>query len=234
MGLKQEEDSWKLKRKTAMKRILMFLLFGMLTATGALSQVDILVIGGPSFSNFIGSERENWGGVNEKPKMAIRVHIGVQISYPINEQLSAISGLQFSTKGATYSGSPFEIEEEYNKVLSYLDIPLNVQYALSEKFSLQGGFQASILVSAKVKNGEEVQDAYQLPATEDAKDDYKGFDLAINIGPVYKISDKLAAQLMYQHGLSKIGQYAENGADVTYDVKNQVIKLSLTYIIKKQ
>lgn len=216
----------------------------LLTGTAALAQVKISVVAGPSFTNFIGGDAEDWGSVGEKPKMAIRFHGGVIVSYPLNEKLSAISGIQYSMKGTAYSGE-VDIGEggsftaEYKKMLTYLDIPLSVQYAISEKFSLQAGTQVSILTGAKVKNSKEVQDNFQLPATEDVKDYYNTLDMCFNIGPVFKLSEKLAVQLLYQHGLLKIAKDEEYNVDtsnyeeVKKKVMNQGFKLSLIYVVKE-
>ena len=152
----------------------------------------------------------------------------------INEKLDLVAGLQYAAKGTTYSGMPFNIDEEYKKTLSYLDIPISIQYAVSEKFGIQGGLQPSILLSAKVKNNQATQDAYELPETEDVKDYYSGFDLALSLGGIYALNEKLALQLLYQHGLLKIAKYEESGADITYKVMNQGIKLSVIYTVKKQ
>jgi len=211
-------------------------LFGTVTNGQA---IKLGVLAGPSFTTFTGSDAELWGSVGEKPKLSIHFHGGVLMSYPFSEKLCGITGLQYSVKGATYKGTEEigdggTIDAEYKKVLSYIDIPLSVQYALSDKFGIQAGTQISILTGAKVKNGQEVQDNYQLPATEDAKDDYKGFDMCFNIGPVINISEKLSAQILFQQGLVKIGQYKDHGADVTYNIMNQGIKLSLIYVVKEK
>lgn len=220
-----------------MKKLISVLVFSLCIGIWANAQVRISVLAGPSFTKFIGSYAENWGSVGEKPKMAIRFHGGLGVQYPINDKLSAVSGLQYSVKGAVYegevSGQQGEFTAQYNKVLSYIDIPLAVQYAITDKLGIQAGTQVSVLVSAKVKNSKEVQDNFGRPESEDAKADYKGFDMCFSFGPVYSITEKLSAQLLYQHGLMKIGQYKENGADVTYDIRNQGFKLSLIYVIKE-
>ncbi len=217
-----------------MKKLSSLVLFTLVCVVIAKAQIEIGIVAGPSFTSFIGSEAKDWGGVDENPKMVVRFHGGLLLAYPFNDKLKGISGFQYSAKGTMYSGQPFTIKEEYKKILSYLDIPVSVQYAVSEKLGLQGGVQVSVLVSAKVKNNKESQDAYQLPATEDVKDYYNGIDMSLNLGAVYSLSEKLALQLLYQHGLMKIAQYAEFGADIDYAVMNQGVKLSVIYMIKQQ
>ncbi|MBX2944535.1 MAG: PorT family protein [Cyclobacteriaceae bacterium] len=219
-----------------MKKLIAVLVFVICIGTGANAQVKISVLGGPSFTTFGGKKAKDWGGVDKKPKMAVRFHGGLVVQYPINDKLSAVSGLQYAVKGAVYEGPGFgqqgEFTAEYKKVLSYIDIPLAIQYAITDKLAIQGGAQVSMLVSAKVKNSKEVQDNFGLPASEDVKDSYKGLDMCLSLGPVYNVTEKLLLQLLYQHGLMKIGQYKEFGADVTYDIRNQGFKVSLIYVLK--
>jgi hypothetical protein len=234
-----------LKKITAMKKqaILLSVIL-LLTGTAALAQVKISVVAGPGFTSFMGSDAEDWGSVGEKPKMVVRFHGGVVVNYPLNEKLSAISGIQYSMKGTAYSGE-IDIGEggsftaEYKKVLTYLDIPLSVQYAVSDRVALQAGTQVSILTSAKVKNSKEVQDNFQLPATEDAKDYYSTLDMGFIVGPVFRLSEKLSVQLLYRHGLLKIAKAEEYNVDtsnfeeVKKKVMNQGFTLSLVYVVKE-
>lgn len=219
-----------------MKKLIYLLVLSVCIGTGASAQVKISILGGPSFTTFGGKDAKMWGGVDKKPKMAIRLHGGLLVQYPFNEKLSAVSGLQYSVKGAVYEGSAFgqqgEFTAQYKKVLSYIDIPLIIQYSITDKLGIQAGPQVSMLVSAKVKNSKEVQDNFGLPESEDVKDDYKGLDMCLAVGPVYNLTDKIVLQLLYQHGLMKIGQYKEFGADVTYDIRNQGFKVSLIYVVK--
>ncbi len=226
-----------------MKKLITLSVLVVLCGTLAKAQVKISVVAGPSFTNFIGSDAEEWGEVGEKPKMAVRFHGGLVVQYPFNDKLSAISGLQYSGRGATYSGEvdgqSGTFTAEYKKMLYYLDIPLSIQYAISDKFSMQAGTQVSILTSAKVKNNQEAQDNFLLPKTEDAKDYYSSFDMSFNIGPVFKLSEKLGVQLLYQHGLLKIAKEEEYNVDthqvedIKRKVMNQGFKLSLIYVVKE-
>jgi hypothetical protein len=218
-----------------MKRLLFIAFAVVLTGTVAKAQFEVAILAGPSFTKFAGGDATNWGSVDEKPKFALRLHGGVLVAYPINEKLSGISGLQYSTKGAKYSGTEETgegtITAEYNKVLSYIDIPLSVQYALSDKIGVQAGTQVSILVAAKTKNGEEVQEVWQLPASQDSKDSYNTLDMCFNLGLVYKLAEKISAQLLFQQGLLRCGKSSYDGR--TYDITNQGLKLSVIYTVKQ-
>lgn len=214
--------------------LLLIVLFTVITAT---AQVKVGVFAGPALVTFGGSEAEYWGSVEDKPKMALRLHGGLLVQYAIHDKINLASGVQYAMKGATYSNSIVisegeNIQAEYKKILSYLEIPVQIQYALTNRFSFLFGPQISFLMAAKVKNGKEVRDFFDLPETEDASDSYRKFDMGLNIGPVFSVNDKISIQLIYQHGLMKIGKYDEYGADVTYDVQNRTIRFSLIYMLK--
>lgn len=237
MGLLGVERLKNFKTKI-MKNSAAILLFILFSAIHAVAQLKMGLMAGPGLATFGGSEVKEWGSVDEKPSVVLRFHGGLFIQYSVNEKISIASGLQYAMKGTTYSGSFLitegdDIRVEYKKVLSYLEMPVQLQYALTKRFSFLLGPQFSLLARAKVKNGEDVRNYFSLPETEDAMDSYKKFDMALSAGPAFSLNEKLSIQLIYQHGLMKIGKYDEYGADVTYDIRNRVIRFSLIYMLKK-
>jgi hypothetical protein len=214
------------------------------TSAEVLAQWKFSAIAGPSLSNFGGADKKEWGGTDTNPKVVLRFHLGLLADYTISEKISLSGGIQYSTKGARYKGeteyydmntnSLAMVSIVYTKRLAYLDFPILVNYRLSDQFDLLLGLQPSILVSAKVKNDENAQKAFELPETEDVKDNYKTFDIAILIGPRYRINDRIAVQFLYNYGLAKIAHaetYDFNGGmvDKDYKVMNRVLKFSVAY-----
>lgn len=218
---------------------LITLLLGWCVIT-ANAQWRVSATAGPSVTTFGGSDAKDWGGTDSNPKMVLRFHLGVLVSKLINEKMTAQAGLIFSAKGAQYSGpyeyydfQTFEIREvdvTFTKRLAYIDLPATMQYAVSDKFGLMFGLQPSLLVSAKVANDKAAQNAMDLPSTEDAKDYYNTFDMAILLGPSYALNDRISIQLLYNHGLLKI---AKGYQSTNYAVFNRAFKLSLIYVIKE-
>jgi len=231
-----------------MKKVIILLLI-LFTSVGYLfAQWKFSAIAGPSVTTFYGSDKKDWGGVGENPKIVFRFHIGLLAEHPINDKLSATGGIRLATKGAAYSGEAeyydpqtqeFEmISVKFSKALSYIDIPIYLTYITSPKWNLIAGIQPGILVSAKVKNDENAQKAYDLPEKEDVKDYYSTFDLAILLGPQYQLNEKIALRILFKPGILKIAKgeaYDMNGGmeETKYKVMNTGFDFSFIYTFKQ-
>ena len=222
--------------------ILLSLTFTGLTTVNA--QWNFSLVAGPSLANFSGADKKYWGDTDTDTKMVVRFQIGVIGERIISDKWIAGGGLQFSTKGALYEGTTDyydintsllqTISVKYNKVLSYIDVPIYVKYVASQKLFLVIGIQPSILVSAKIKNDENAQKAFSLPAKEDAKDYYGTFDFGLLLGPQYAINEKMSLRLLYKPGLIKIAKgevYSGGGntGEEYYKVMNSLLELSFIY-----
>lgn len=205
-------------------------------------------MGGSTLANFGGADKKAWGDTDTDPKPVVRFHLGLQADYTLSEKFSLSAGIQYSTKGARYKGDvPYYSPEAggliilpvvYKKRLGYIDVPILANYRLSDAFDVSLGVQPSILVSAKIRNDENAQKAYNLPKKEDARDSYKTFDVAILIGPRYRINERISLQLLYNHGLIKIAHdetydYHTGTAGQDYKVLNRAIKFSVAYTLKQ-
>ncbi len=208
-----------------------------------LAQWKFSAIAGSQLANFGGKDKKDWGGTLSDPELVFRYHGGIMADRFFSEKVYLSVGLLFSSKGAKYSGGAYDVTSQfytysYTKKLSYLDIPIIVNYNFSEKWSLGLGPQISFLLGAKVKNDKNAQKNYGLPETEDAKDSYSKLDIGLNVGPTYKINEKMRLMLLYQYGLIKIGkdQVYNNGGfdDTKAAIFNRVLLLSLIYTFKEQ
>ena len=145
---------------------------------------------------------------------------GVGANIPLNPNLSARTEMRFSKKG-----SKTEINNIASNTtrLSYIDIPLILQYQIVPKLSIQGGLQPSFLLSANMEsevNGES--------SDRSVRDIYNGFDLAATLGVSYNINKNLSVQLGYDLGLLNV----ERQADFR-EVGNRAIWFGLQYNLKK-
>ena len=178
------------------------------------------------FSESDGYENSNNGGALLGPQL------GIDLIAPINEQLSLESGLRFAGKGNKTSFEGQESEGAYSfedKIrLNYLDVPLLARYQLGKGgFSIYGGVQPSLLISAKQKGegtGSESQNT-------DVKDSYKSLDMAGSIGMGYEFTNGLRVNLGYDHGFANI---ADNSAFGAGKINNRTFKLSLGYKFGKK
>lgn len=216
---------------------LIILICALITFTNeGIGQWKFSAIAGPQLANFGGSDKKDWGGTNSNPEMVVRFHAGLLAERRHSEKMAFLAGLLFSSKGARYSMANSDVA--YAKVLSYLELPLLLRYYQSEKLSFLFGPQMSFLLAAKIKNNQEAQDLYELPATEDAMDYYAKFDVGLNLGAAYNINERIALMLIYQYGLLKIGideVYNNNGGfeEQKYAIMNRVLMLSLIYTFKE-
>ncbi len=151
--------------------------------------------------------------------------VGAGTSVPIGEKLSFNPRVLLSGKGNKTSSAGFE-----DKLTStYLDFPLLVDYKLgSSKFSINGGLQPSILLSAKRK--------IEFEGNEDSQkvtDQFNTFDLAASIGVGYNFDNGFGINLGYDHGLTNINKSDSNfGSD--FKAHNRALHLGVSYTLNKR
>lgn len=219
-----------------MKRVLRFtfLIFLSLTMNSCFVACKDLVYSPAvsiDFSKF--SEEDGYEGSDDGSFLG-GPQLGIDVIAPINEQLSLESGLRFAGKG---SKSSFESEAdggegaysfEDKTRLNYFDIPILARYRLGEGgFSVYGGVQPSLLLSAKQKSegtGSESQ-------TMNVKDSYKSLDMAGSVGMGYAFGNGLRINLGYDHGFANI---AKGDAFGTGKINNRTLKLTLGYTFGKK
>lgn len=216
-------------------------------------QVRVSVVGGPSFSTFVGPEVVAWGQVLDDPAPAPRFHAGISLGWTLNDYFSIEPGLLYGTKGASYKGERTYYNQTsqrsetgtiaYRKNLGYVQLPVTGKFRLSTKFCLQTGPKISVLAAAKVKNdaSDAMLTALQLKKTEKDKGDYKTVDLGWVFGVVYEFTSKLSTQVSFDAGLNKIGKTklvgeypnpATTGKSYSAGIRNNVAQISLSYRIK--
>jgi len=133
-------------------------------------------------------------------------HIHVATHFAIQPEID------FSTQGAKYDivGSTTKLN------LSYINVPVLLQYMWDNGFRLQAGPQLGLLVSAKSKYNDN---------TVDVKNDFKPLDFGVSFGAGYiHPSTGIGIDARYNLGLSNIN---ENGS---INSTNRGFQLSLFYI----
>lgn len=230
-----------------MKKLLFLSLLVAGIVTVASAQLEIGVVGGPSFVSFSGNDVEMWGELYQKPNMKVKFHLGAFFNYRLNDQFSLEPRILFALKGPQYKGETEEYDEEtfmlvtgekkVTKMLTYIDLPLLLNFHASEQLSLFAGPQIGLRMGAKAKS--EFSGAAQgggsvsYSRTSDQKEYYYGTELGVYLGLGYKLNDDLSVNLIYNPGISKIAHVEYEGEDEKYDVKNTSILLSLRHSLKK-
>lgn len=174
--------------------IVVLLILGISTSQAQLLKFGIK--GGLNYANYKG------GAVNNLNIKAITsYHAGVVADIELFENFSLQPELLYSTQGAELEGLSTQIKNE----LGYLSLPVLAKFYLSEnKFSLELGPQASVLVSERNK--------------VDAKDS-NTFEFGVAGGLSFKITKSIFVSGRYVAGLTEAKRDAE--------VKNSVVQLSV-------
>ena len=125
-----------------------------------------------------------------------------------------------------YSRQGWKADDEgvdYTFKTSYINVPLLLKMSLSssDKVHIYAGPQLGFLVKSEIK-GEKGGDS----ATTDFKDFTNKFDLSLNLGFSFNVSDNIALDIRYNRGLSKVLDVKEIGDQKAY---NSGFQLGLSY-----
>ncbi len=143
-------------------------------------------------------------------KQRVGFHAGGLAHIHLDPHFALQPELLFSTQGRqqTIGGV------EYKANLSYINLPILLQYMVANGFRLETGPQFGLLVSANSStNGSE----------RDVKDTYKSTDVSWAFGAGYLTSSGIGFDARYNLGLSNINDISEA------TVKNRVWQFGLFY-----
>jgi hypothetical protein len=135
-------------------------------------------------------------------------HVGALAHIHASSHFAVQPEITFSTQGGE---SPTE-----KLKLDYFNVPVLLQYMVSDGFRIETGPQVGFLVSAKEKAGDN---------EADIKDLFKGIDFSWDFGLGYVFSSGLGIDARYNLGLSDI---ADN-PNIDIKAKNRVFQVGLFY-----
>lgn len=158
--------------------------------------------------------------VDEDLDLKIGYHIGFSYDISMGKILGIQTGLQYSTKGYSYSGhdSWYGGDFEMNFTSTYVDIPVLLRLSILPLIDLYAGPQASYLLDSKY--------VVTVGDHEDSESGTEGMttlDMALTLGAGFRSSKGLSAALFLDTGLYSLD---EDGDWAAY---NAVLKLSLYY-----
>jgi hypothetical protein len=146
--------------------------------------------------------------------MKMGMHIGASASIPFSDAMSLKTGALYSMKGASDSEDGFDL----TWALSYIEIPLNLSFAVSDQMHVMVGPYVGILMGSNQKleyEGETISEF-------DGTDGMEAMDLGINVGAGFAVTDAISVNAGYQMGLTSIVE--EDG-----DLYNTNILIGMTY-----
>ena len=194
-----------------MKKVL-FILAIAIAATGSVNAQDVKIGAkvGLNLANITG----DFDGDDLDAKTGFNLGVFAEIS--LSDKLIFQPELLFSTQGAKLE----ETNYNYSLKLNYLNIPLMIKYAVTDKFALELGPQVGFLLSA---NEEETFNGETASDEEDVKDYFKSIDFGLNFGASFDVSEKIIIGARYNLGLSNISDIED------INVKNSLFSLSVGY-----
>jgi outer membrane autotransporter protein len=155
----------------------------------------------------------------------VGMHVGGFANFKFNEKFAVQPELLFSTQGyKEYLNDGGYIYDDKVK-LTYINLPLNFQYAVASKVYVEAGPQLDFLLSGKLdsKYYDPMSDETTTRNDLDIKDDLKSTAFGFNVGAGYAITQQLSANIRYHIGLSEIDDLEG------VKTKNRNLQLSLGY-----
>lgn len=190
-----------LTRNKFMKKIAFLTLFAFVTVTSIQAQIK--------FGIKVGLNLANLTGDVEGAKMIPSFHAGALVNFALNETIGVQPEVLFSGQGTKGSGG--------KDVLSYVNVPLLVQYNHTSGFYAEAGPQIGFLISAKEKLS--WRDDFDL------KNSFKSIDFSGAVGLGFKTSMGLGFGARYNFGLTNLIKERDAGK-----IKNSVIAIHVFYM----
>ena len=190
-----------------MKNFFTILTVVALTTTISFAQAQFGATAGLNMSNVVGD--------GESLGMKMGMHIGASASIPFSDAMSLKTGALYSMKGASDS----EDGADLTWSLSYIEIPLNISFAVSDQMSLMAGPYVGILMGANMKlevDGTTIME-------QDGTDGMAAIDIGINLGAGFAVTDAISINAGYQMGLTSLDEEGDG------DAKNSNIHIGMTY-----
>ncbi|MBL0144633.1 MAG: PorT family protein [Chitinophagaceae bacterium] len=182
-----------------MKKIILFAAFAVVGYTTQ-AQAKYGAKAGVNFADFNGSDADGFSSLTG-------FNLGGFANIPVTENFSLQPELLFSKEGGKFSGGKI--------TTSYINIPVMLQYNISNGFYGETGPQIGILASAKSKiDG--------VSGTSNIKDEFKGSNFSWGLGFGYKMTNGLGFNGRYNLGLGTVIK------DATVKTSNIAFGLSYT------
>ena len=175
-----------------MKKLCTILTVVALTTTISFAQAQFGATAGLNMANITGGETGD-----EVNGMKMGMHVGVSAAFELSDAMTLKTGVLYSTKGAQDS----EDEAKISLNLSYIELPLNLSFSVSDQMFLMAGPYIGLLMGAEaVISGT----GGLLDGTIDIKEDTRAMDFGINLGAGFAVTENIAINAGYQIGLASM------------------------------
>lgn len=175
---------------------------------------------GPRFGVKAGGNLSNFTGGDSKSKIGF--YAGAFVNIPISDAFGVQPEIVYSQQGAKakydYEMGTYAVKN-MQQTLSYINVPVMLQYNATPEFYLEAGPEFGLLVNAQAK-GDINDSTYKA----NNKDTMKSFNFGAGIGLGYKFTPNLGVNARYIAGITKI---LKN--DFGDSSKNTNIQLGVNY-----
>jgi hypothetical protein len=177
------------------------------------------------FGTKVGLNLSNFTGDLDDLDSKIGLNLGAFAEISLSDKFIFQPELLFSSQGAKSEESDNNFSIEQTLKFNYLNMPLMIKFAASDKFALEFGPQLGFLLSAKSKF-EETFDGESISEEEDIKEFFKSIDFGLNFGASFDVAENIMIGARYNLGLSDItdGEDSEDNK-----VQNAVFSFSVGY-----
>jgi opacity protein-like surface antigen len=177
------------------------------------------------FGTKVGLNLSNFTGDLDDSDSKIGFNIGAFAEISLSDKFIFQPELLFSSQGAKFEESDNNFSFEETLKFNYLNMPLMIKFAASDKFALEFGPQLGFLLSAKSKF-EQTFDGETFSEEVDIKDSVKSIDFGLNFGASFDVSENIMIGARYNLGLLDITD-VEDSED--FKLQNAVFSFSLGY-----
>jgi len=152
---------------------------------------------------------------------------GAYANIGLTDKLYIQPEVLYSKQGVDFEADGAEGSVNYD----YLNIPLMIQYGITDKIRVELGPQIGILMNVKTEvifklDGEDEE----FTISSDSKDYTKSIDLGLNFGGTYQMDNGVNISLRYNLGLSPIEKEGDKDNNIfEIDGKHSVLSLGVGY-----
>ncbi len=192
-----------------MKKIILAMAIAATTVYTAGAQVRFGIKAGLNGYNFSGDDAD------DDYKTKIGLNGGGLVNIPVAENFSVQPEVLYSSEGSQYTQSPYTVKLN----LTYINVPVLIQFNSSSGFYVEAGPQIGFLASAKrVDKGDDFEDE------EDIKEVFKTTNISVAGGAGYRHSSGFGIGARYNFGLVNIVD------DEDADIKTGGFQVGISYL----
>jgi hypothetical protein len=194
----------------------LFLITALFVFNFSTAQVRVSIKGGADYSKLQMNDQTYW---------RIGYNLGGLVNISFSKKISIQNELHYSIKG--YKTHPIQGFEQANVGLKYINMPVLFGFHSKKKLSYLIGPEFGYLLRATSRlSGEKI----------DCTEIFNRFDLGVDVAIAYKLFDKTAIELRYNHGFKTIMKQYHFIGDVVEETsvgKNRCAQLTFYYNLGK-